>query len=347
MLLAAGALALVAFTILNFNGDGVDASDDATVRPVRVLVQELTPSEYTDEIEALGTTRSIDSVDITARVTNVITEIHFTEGALVEHGEILAELENSEARADVAAAEATLVESRSQYRRSQELLRQQAVSESRVEELEALVRANESALAAAEARLQDHNIRAPFPGRVGLRRVSVGTLVSPGTVITTLDDMRTILLDFDVPEPYIGALETGQTVNARTSAFPDRAFEGVVDTIDTRVDPQTRAVTVRARLPNPDGLLRPGMFMIVRVLRETAELLMLPEQAIVPQEDRHYVYVVEDDTAYMRQVIIGRRTRGRVEITGGLETGDVVVIEGSQHLRDGIPVQPDPWTSPD
>jgi membrane fusion protein, multidrug efflux system len=261
----------------------------------------------------------------------------------VDRGAALVELENSEARANHAAAHAALVESRSQFQRSRELLRTNAVSPSHVEQLEAKMRADEAALAAAEARLQDHLIRAPFSGNVGLRRVSVGTLVTPGTVITTLDDVSTVLLDFDVPETFIAAVRAGQRLTARSAAFPGRAFTGEVLTLDSRVDPVTRAVSVRARLPNEGGVLRPGMFMTVRVLREEAPLLLVPEQALVPSQQRQLLFIVEDGVAREREVRTGRRAPGRVEIVDGLDEGETFIVEGTQRVRDGTRVQARPW----
>lgn len=345
MVLAAVVAGTLLFSAMDGNGNG--AATLRGDRPAPVLVKTVELETFADEVEALGTTRSAESVNVSARVSNVITAIRFDEGETVEAGNVLAELESSEARANLAAAQAALVQSRSQYQRSRELLRTQAVSESRVEELEAIVRANEAALAAAEARVQDHRIRAPFAGRLGLRRVSVGTLVTPGTVITTLDDTSTVQLDFDVPETHLSALAEGQTLTARSAAYPDIEFSGVVATIDSRVDPVSRAVTVRAQLPNPDGLLKPGMFMTVRVLRESAEVLLLPEQALVPQQSRQYVFVIEDVAARLREVTIGRRVPGKVEVTGGLDAGEVVVIEGVQRLRDGSLVDARPWREPD
>lgn len=317
---------------------------EESARQVAVLVWPVTRTLFADEVEALGTTRAAESVEITARVTNVITAIHFTEGEHVERGDPLVELESSEARADHAAAEAELIESRGQYERSRELLRTNAVSTSNVEQLRAVMRADEAALAAAESRLRDHMVRAPFSGEVGLRRVSTGTLVSPGTVITTLDNLDTVLLDFEVPETHLSGIAAGQTLTARGAAYPDVEFTGVVETVDTRVDPVSRAVTVRARLPNTERLLRPGMFMTVRVLRESTPLLLVPEQALVPRQARQYVYVVREGVAREVLVQVGRRAPGRVEITEGIEEGDVVVVEGSQHLRDGSPVDPRPWS---
>ena len=326
--------------------DGSAGGARFTPPEIAVLVQPASLRRYADAFEALGTVRAAESVEITARVSNIVTEIHFSEGDVVKQGAPLVSLEASEARAAYAEAQAQLVESSGQYKRSRELLRTNAVSESQVEQLEAQMRANEAALAAANARVQDHLIRAPFAGRVGLRRVSVGTLVTPGTVITTLDDLSSVLLDFEVPETHLAGVAAGQTLTARSAAYPEREFEGVVETIDSRVDPTTRAITVRARLPNEAGLLRPGMFMTVQVLRELTQLLLVPEQAVVPRQERRYVFVVEDGVARRVQVETGRRTPGFVEIERGIEPGDVIVIEGTQHVRAGGRVETRPWEEP-
>ena len=337
-------VALVAALLWWSASDRSGARDGAGFSPpeIAVLVQPASLEEQEFAI-VIPPVRAAESVEITARVSNVVTEIHFDEGDVVKRGTPLVSLEASEARADYAEAQAALVESSGQFKRSRELLRTNAVSESEVERLEAQMRANEAALAAADARVQDHLVRAPFAGRVGLRRVSVGTLVTPGTVITTLDDLSTVLLDFDVPETHLAGVAAGQTLTARSAAYPNREFHGVVETIDSRVDRTTRAITVRARLPNDDGLLRPGMFMTVEVLRELTELLLIPEQAIVPRQERRYVFVVDDGVARRVEVETGRRTPGFVEIESGIEPGDVIVVEGTQHVRDGVPVETRPW----
>jgi membrane fusion protein, multidrug efflux system len=323
------------------NGNDLDRSERA-VRAVTVYVVPAERREFADELEALGTTRAAESVNIAARVSNVITAIRFDEGQRVQQGQVLVELENSEAQAQVAAAQSALVESRAQHRRATELLRTQAVSASQVETLEAKMLADQAALAAAQARLADHVVRAPFDGYTGLRRVSMGALVTPGTVITTLDDTSTILLDFEVPETFLSAIAVDQTLNARSAAYPESRFPGVVATLDSRVDPVTRAITVRAHLDNPEGLLRPGMFMTVRVLRASAPMLLVPEQALVPIQSRQYLYVVVDGRVEQREVTIGRRTPGEVEIVSGIDEGEVVIVEGTQRVRDGSLVEPRP-----
>jgi membrane fusion protein (multidrug efflux system) len=185
-------------------------------------------------------------------------------------------------------------------------------------------------------------IRAPFGGKVGLRRVSVGSLINPGTTITTLDDTSIIKVDFAVPENFLATLDEGQAVTAQTSAFQGRPFSGKVISVDSRVDPATRSVTVRAAIPNPDNLLKPGMFLDVRLARDERDALLIPEEALVPEQSRQFVFVVSGGKAAKREVRIGRREPGRVEVVAGLTADERVVIEGTQKIRDGSPVRDTP-----
>src|SRR5690606_8859524 len=178
------------------------------------------------EIEAVGTARANESVEITSKASNVITSIRFDEGALVLRGDVLVELDAAEARAALAEAAAALAESVSQHARSRELHESRVISIAQLEQIEAALNANRARVAAAEARLADTVIRAPFDGRTGFRRVSVGSYVSPGTVITTLDDTSRIKVDFTVPEPYLYVLRRGLPITATTSGLPGRVFNG-------------------------------------------------------------------------------------------------------------------------
>lgn len=308
-------------------------------RAVAVTTTQPANKEFAQEVEALGTVRANESVDITAKVADRIAAIRFTEGQQVRKGEVLVELDSDEARADLAAAKAAESDSRSQYKRSQELFQTRALSEAQLDQLQATMLANEARVAAAQSRVKDRVITAPFSGRVGLRNVSQGGLVNPGVVITTLDDLSVVKLDFSVPEVFLATLRPGLILEARSSAYPQEVFAGRVASVDTRVDPVSRSVAIRALIDNSDGRLRPGMFMTLRLMRSEGEALMLPEQAIVPDNDGHFVFVVEDGRAQKRQVTIGRRRPGEVEILGGLTIADSVVVDGTLNVRDGSAVR--------
>jgi membrane fusion protein (multidrug efflux system) len=305
-----------------------------------VVVSEALIRPFPLSAEALGNARANEAVEIRPQITAAIVDILFTEGQTVEQGALLVRLESSEPLADLAAARAALVDSESQYRRSQELFKTKVVSASQLEQLEAKRDADRAAVNAAQARLDHTVIRAPFRGQLGLRRVSIGSLVGPATVITTLDDTSSIKLDFDVPEVLLARLQLGLTVSAHSAAWPDLKFTGEVIAIDTRVDPVSRTVTLRALLPNPDAKLRPGMFLTVTVLKEDVEALMIPEQAIVPERSNQYVFVVGADRVVERRLVqSGRRRPGEVEIMEGLEPGERVVTEGTQKVRPGQQVE--------
>jgi len=318
--------------------DGPGASQGAGMRnsaPAYVTLAPVRSERISQKLEALGNARANESVDISTKISNIVTAVKFRDGERVRLGQVLVQLDDAQARADVAAAQATLTESESQYNRSRELLNTQALSKSSFDQLEATMKANRARLGAATARLEDTVIRAPFSGRVGLRRVSVGTLISPGAVITTLDDTSVIKLDFSVPENFVASLREGLVVRATAPAFPGRIFAGKVASIDSRVDMITRSVTVRALLANEDGALKSGMFLNVSLSNDERAALLIPEQALTPEAERQFVYVVADGKAERREVRIGGRRPGSVEILTGLTAGESVVIEGTQKVRDG------------
>ena len=334
------ALALAAASLVS--GCGGKAPDDGAGRgagagpeSVAVVTAPVIGKPVAVEVEALGTARANEAVEITSKAANTVISVRFEEGQLVRRGQLLIEFDGAQARADLAAAQAALAESQSAYARSKDLFAQQALSQAQLETIEATLLANEARVAAAQARLADTLIRAPFDGRVGLRRVSVGAFVSPGTVITTLDDTGTMKVDFDVPEVFLAVLKPGLAVAARSAAYAEDTFAGEVESVDSRVDPVTRTIKVRARLPNPDGRLRPGMFLTVRVSRDPLPGLVVPEQALVPERGKTYVFVLAAGRISRREVVIGRRTPGEVELTRGVAAGERVVTEGTQKVRDG------------
>jgi membrane fusion protein (multidrug efflux system) len=302
---------------------------------VGVLTEPARQETFDYEVEALGTAKANEAVEITSKVTNLVTAIRFREGEQVREGSTLVELYSVEARAELEAARAALAETQSQLKRSRELFATQALSQAQLDQLNATLSANQARVTTAQSRLADTVIRAPFSGRTGLRRVSVGSLVTPGAIITTLDDTRIIKLDFSVPETFIAVLVEGLPLSARSVAFPEREFSGKIVSIDSRVDPTSRSVIARAELPNAEGLLKPGMFLTVRLKEKRAPVVLISEQALVPEEGRQYVYVVADGRAQKREITIGRRSPGKVEVVTGLKAGETVVVEGTQKVRDG------------
>lgn len=316
-----------------------DARGGARGGSTRVVTVQVELQAMVDEIEALGTANANESVEIRSRISSLIDRVVFVEGQLVEPGDLLVELESSEIVAGLALAKASLSESMSLYNRNKSLSDTQAISASNLEQLLAQVKVDEAQVEAAKARLAKTRILAPFSGRIGLRRVSPGSFVDSSTVITTLDDVRKIKLDFSIPETFITVVAEGMTILARSIVFPDRIFEGTVASVDTRLDPVSRAVRVRAIITNDDEAIKPGMFMTVDLQRDRGDVLVAPEQAIVPEGSTQYVFVVNEGIVEKRVVILGRRIPGYVVISEGLTAGETVVTEGTGKVRQGSQVE--------
>jgi membrane fusion protein (multidrug efflux system) len=307
--------------------------------PTPVITAKVQEANFSAAVEALGTAKANEAIDIVAKTSNRVTAIHFREGQSVQRGQVLLELDADEARADLQVAEAAMSDSLGQVKRARELALTQALSAQQVEQLESTFHANEARVAASRARLNELVIKAPFSGRIGLRNVSLGSLVGPGTVITTLDDTSVMKLDFSIPETVLASVSAGLEVEAKSAAYANDLFRGVVLTVGSRVDPVTRSVVVRAQVPNREGKLKPGMFMTVRLMHGVGKTLVLPEQALVPERNKQFVFGVRDGKAYKTEVIVGRRRPGEVEVLHGLSVGDEVIIEGTQKVRDGVAIR--------
>ena len=304
-----------------------------------VVVVQAKVKSFPLSAEALGNARANESVFIRPKITATLTEILFEEGQEVNAGDVLVKLDNLEQVADLAAAQAALVDSEASFNRSTELFRTNVVAKSQLLQDEAKKIADEAMVSVARKRLADTIVRAPFAGRVGLRRVSLGSLLETDTVITTLDDTHVIKVDFDLPEIYLSRLEPGLKVLAHSAAYPDQEFSGTVSSVDTRVDPVSRTVRVRSVMQNIDGHLRPGMFLTVELLNDSIEALVVPERALIPERSVQYVYVVGDNQLVEKRTVqIGRRRPGEVEILEGLSAGESVIVDGTQKARDGQPV---------
>jgi membrane fusion protein, multidrug efflux system len=309
---------------------------------VPVIITEVQRDRFVDRVEALGTLRANETVDLTATVSEVVTAIHFEDGQRVAEGDILVEMTNQEEHALLEEALSTAAEAKKQYDRVRPLAQRGAASTSLLDQRRREYETARARLRAIESRLSDRLILAPFAGVVGLRNISVGTFIEPGDVITTLDDDSLMKLDFSVPAIYLATLVPGLRIEARSVAFADQPFEGRLSGVNSRIDPVTRSIAVRAILPNPERLLKPGLLMTVEMLKNPRDVLVIPEEALIPIGQRHDVFVVEPSAvppiAHRRQVTIGARRPGEVEIREGLEAGEFVVIHGALRVRPDQPV---------
>jgi membrane fusion protein (multidrug efflux system) len=278
---------------------------------------------------------------VVAETADRVSVIRFEEGGRVAGGDVLVELDGTREQAELLEALAQRSDVRRQLERARQLLARQHVPPAQVDELEAALAAADARVAVMQSRLAERQIRAPFDGIVGLRDVSLGAYVTPGQRLTTLDDLTVIRLEFAVPERFLGQLRPDLRVIARSPAFGLTEFTGTLSRIDTRVDPATRTVRVQAEFPNPDGRLRAGMFLGVELIFRRWEGVMVAEQAVISEGNRHVLFVVDGDhqTAHRREVTLGQRREGEVEIRAGLEAGEHVVVEGIQRVVDNAPVR--------
>lgn len=302
-----------------------------------VIVSAARLQQFADPIEALGTLAANESVELSATVSDTISAIHFDDGARVEQGQVLVEMTSREEHAQLEEARATVNEAKRQYLRIQSLEAQGTAAKSLLDERRREWETARARLAAIESRLADRLIKAPFSGVLGLRDISVGALVEPGDLITTLDDDSVMKLEFRIPGTYLDAIRPGLEVIATARAFHERSFSGTVKAVDSRVDPVTRSIRVRAMLPNPELLLKPGMLMQIVLLNNPREALVIPEEALIPLGTQQFVYTVDETDgprAVKREIRIGARRPGEVEVVEGLQAGDRVISHGTLKVRN-------------
>jgi membrane fusion protein (multidrug efflux system) len=304
-----------------------------------VTTTEVARREWNDSLQAVGTVKALESVEVTAKVSETVERVHFDSGDAVRAGAPLVTLSGSQQQAALAEAQAAANEAERLYNRLEGLAGQQLVASAQLDTQRATRDAARARVAQVRAQLGDRVVRAPFAGVLGIRQVSPGALVTPGTVIATLDAIERVHVDFPVPEQALPSVAPGHRVIGRSAAWPTLEFSGDVETIGTRIDPQTRALTVRAEFPNPDQRLRPGMLMEVRMLQPARDALVVPEIAVVQVGRESFVFRVGDDGVVDRAPVqTGSRQAGSVVVASGLEAGDRIVVDGTGKLRDGVRV---------
>lgn len=309
--------------------------------PVGVETVTVTSETVADDVTAVGTLRSNESVVLRPEVAGRIATIRFREGGPVRRGEVLIELDAAVQQAEVQQAKANLALAEANYGRTDDLFKRKFLSHSARDEAASQLEVARANMALAQAHLDRTRIRAPFASVVGIRNVSVGDYVKEGDDLVNLEDIATLKVDFRLPENYLSRVRPGQTLEITSDAISDRRFEARVAAIDPLVDEQGRSVVMRATLPNEGLRLRPGMFARVRlILQQRADVAILPEEALVSAPGNVlFVYRVVDGKAQRVEVSTGARRGTRVEVVRGLQAGDIVVTAGQLKLRDGAPVR--------
>jgi membrane fusion protein (multidrug efflux system) len=309
-------------------------------RSVPVEVALARKATSTDDLWAVGSLRSDESVQVSSELTGRIAEITFREGDQVKEGTVLVKLDDALATAEVADAKARLDLAQANFERAQSLSRSGSGTDRAFDEATSALGTARAALQLAQTRLAKLSISAPFDGRVGLREVSVGAYATPGAAMVNLEKIDQLKLDFRLPETVLSAVKVGQEVEVRVDAFRDKTFPGEVYAIDPHVDVNGRSLRVRARIANPEMALRPGLFarVIIKGLEER-EVVRIPESAVVPSGTDKLVFSIVGGKAKENKVTTGRRRAGEVEVLTGIEEGTQVVISGQGRLRDGTSVE--------
>ncbi|BCD96256.1 efflux RND transporter periplasmic adaptor subunit [Marinagarivorans cellulosilyticus] len=313
-----------------------------------VVLHTVTTKTMTQSLQAIGTTESLESIDVTSTITERVTALPMQEGQSVTQGTVLVELQKAEEQALLQGAQIELKEQLREYDRIEDLVRKKSIPSSELDSRQSLIDQARARIAEINARLAERQLVAPFDGVLGLRNLSVGALARPGDVITTLDAIDKLHINFDVPEKHLSLMTTGKTLTAHSAAYPKENFTGVIETLDSRVDPVSRSIRVRATLSNEGRKLRPGMLLTLDIINAQRPALLVPEQAVFMRGDQHFVYTIDqNNTASETAVKIGERQKGQVEIIDGLKTGQNIVLQGLLKVQPGIKVSPqiEEWRS--
>lgn len=327
----------IAYLTVNNGENQTSSRPSQNQTSVKTAKAEL--QQWQRQISTLGTALAYDSAKIVSATSDYLTILRIAEGQPIKKGTLIAQLNDTEEQAKVNELKALLTEQNRQLMRLKNLTRTQASAQSLLDEQQAKVNATQAQLEALQARLAEMRIYAPFDGVLGLRQVSEGAFVSAGTVLTTLDDISTLKVEFNVPERYTAALQPEMPLLITNIAYGQEVFNGRIQALDPRLDPVTRTIRVHGVIANSELKLRPGMLLNVTVKLASAQVLTIPEKALVPLQNKQYVFVVNaDNTVRQVEVSLGERQPGWVEIIAGIDADTEVVIEGTQKLRAGLQI---------
>ena len=314
----------------------------------RVEIAEVRTGPLDRSWSAVGSLKANESVIVRPEIAGRIARMGFEEGQRVAMGAPLFELDDSVFLAQIAQAKANLELSSRNAKCAEELFARGLISASERDASRASLEANEAALRLSRAQAAKTVIQAPFGGRAGLRSAAIGDYVNPGQDLVVVEDLDRMKLEFRLPELALPDIAVGQPVEVELDAWPGQTFAAQLYALDSRVSDDTRSIAARARLDNPDGRLRPGMFArVTLVVSRKADAVLIPEQALLARGGKSFVYTVEQGKAVETEVQIGQRRSGEVEVVSGLRAGQTIVTSGLQRIGNGAAVQtgPPPKTS--
>jgi membrane fusion protein (multidrug efflux system) len=320
-------------------GPGAGKGSGAPLPIESYIVRQDTLAE---NVSLSGTLLPMEQVQVSAEASGKVVSVHFTEGQAVAAGQLLLRLNDADLQAQLRKAEKQLALAEITEKRLKALLQKAAVSQEEYDQASTQVQVWQSEVQLLQAQLSKLEVRAPFAGMIGLRKVSPGAYLSPGTAVATLASTGVLKLEFDLPEQYAVGTLTGRQVQFTTAGLAG-THEGRVYAIEPEIDPQTRALRMRAWVTNAGGSLRAGAFASIRMPRQAPQLaLLIPTQAVIPSEQGARVFVVQADTLAPRPVVLGLRTQDKVQVLSGLQAGEQVLATGVLQARPGLRVAAKP-----
>jgi membrane fusion protein, multidrug efflux system len=323
-------------------GDGKKGGHGRGAFPVNVVAVAAKEQPIQEKISLVGTMAANESVEIKSEIDGAVEEINFDEGHRVKKGQLLISVDKSKLEASLAQAEANLKMAETTSKRYETLIETRAVSTQEFDQTQADLAGNKATVDLMKAQLNDAAIEAPFDGVMGARQVSLGQFIAKGASISFLINDNPMKAEFRVPERYLSRVKEKQAIELAIAAYPNEKFKGEVYFIDPQIDEMTRTALIKARVPNPDGKLRRGMFANLELIVNVREkAVVIPEIALIPQGEKTSVFVIDAESqAQPRPVKIGIRQAGNAEIIDGLKAGEKVIIEGFQKVGPGSKVVP-------
>lgn len=307
---------------------------------VQVIAEPVKPERIEEKISLVGTLAADEAVEIKNEIAGMIGKLGFQEGQLVQKNQMLFKIDDHKLKASLAQAAANLQLAQTTFDRLSSLIKAGAISQQEFDQARSDLDAKGAEVDLIKAQLRETLITAAFDGVMGERKVSIGQFVNQGATLTFLISQDPMKAEFRLPERFLGQLKDGQNIEVTVAAYPNEIFKGQVYFIDPQIDEQTRTALVKAKIPNPEGKLRRGMFAnLDLIVNVHPQALVVKETALIPKGDDVFVFVVDDgNKAQMKPVKVGLRLAGKAEIVEGLSAGENVIVEGFQKVGPGSPV---------
>jgi membrane fusion protein, multidrug efflux system len=333
-------ISFIIFTTYSCEQKKQEASSSTTPRPVEVNAVVVIPKMLENKIFSTGNILANEEVEIRAEVPGRVISINFQEGSAVRKGELLVKINDDELQAELKKLVLDEKLARDDVYRKEKLLELKAVSQEELDISRSQLGVIQAQIELVKARLEKTSIFAPFSGRIGLRYISPGGYISSSMLIARMQQTDPVKIEFNIPEKYITGIKNGMEVTFSV-AGSDSLFTGKIYAIEPRIDPSTRALTVRARCQNPGGILTPGAFAKVNIILEKIpDALTLPSDAFIPDIKGEKVMVCRNGKAVTAYVTTGIRTESEVQIISGINPLDTIILTGLLQIREQMSIKP-------